>query len=130
MAENSCSLKEAANALDIGWTPKECEIIYKRKEFQSLLRQAKYKFYSEVSNTPTANKSAALGMAWFAVEQLLLAGEYDKVISAVEKIGKLAGWIGAESNINVFAGLTAKDIEIQREKLLAQIESSRPSGIA
>lgn len=121
MAAENVSFSEAARELKLDFTAKECELVSRRKDFKRILREEKYKLAGEIANTPGRNKSTAIGMMQHAIEQLMLAGEYDKVISGIEKLAKLEGWMGSDSNINIFAGLTAKEIAEQKEKLLAEI---------
>src|SRR5438128_2091630 len=124
MAQNNMSFKQAVNELGLGWEPHECELISKRKEFKQVLRTEKNTLYGDVANMPGRTKSTAVGMLLVSLENLLEQGEFDKVISGVEKLARLEGWLGADSNINVFAGLTSRDIAEQKQKLLDSIKGT------
>jgi hypothetical protein len=65
------------------------------------------------------------------IDCLMREGEYDKAAAAIEKLGKLEGWVGGDSNVNVFAGLSARDIAEARERLVkGTVESDLPRPVA
>jgi len=124
MVTGPAPFAQAARQVGLEWTEKECEKITRRPEFKRILREEKYKHASEVANTPGRNKSSAIGMMQVAIENLLSEGEWDKAVAAIEKLAKLEGWMGSDSNINIFAGLTAKEIEEQKAKIQAEVSQS------
>lgn len=126
MVRNSVSFSQAANDLKLPLSPTECEKVVKRKEFQQILRQEKNAFRQEVANEPGRTKSTAVGMMVLAIENLITEGEWDKAVAAIEKLAKLEGWIGADSNVNIFAGLTARDIAEAKQKLTEQVSEQKP----
>jgi len=129
MARNSLSLKQAVSELKVQITPEECELVSRRKEFQQILREERNKFHTEVADQPGRNKSTALGMMQVAIEKLMVEGEWDKAVAAIEKLAKLEGWVGSDSNINIFSGLTARDIAEAKERISKQIEPRSPQEI-
>jgi hypothetical protein len=48
-------------------------------------------------------------------------GEYSQVIEGVLKVAKLEGWIGSESTVNVFGGLSQLEMDGLRESLLKEV---------
>lgn len=127
MVTNQVSFKQAVGELKIPWTTQECEQISARKEFKQILRAEKYKYHSEVANQPGRNKNAALGLLLVSIENLAMKGEDEKVVAAIEKLAKLEGWIGGDSNVNIFAGLTARDIAEAKKRLQTQIDPPEPA---
>lgn len=121
MVRNNIGLKQAA--LDIGVTldGEELERISRRPEFKEILRAEANKYYSQVANDPSRSKSTAIGRMWVQAELLQLQGDYDKAAAVLEKLAKLEGWTGSESNVNIFAGLTARDIEDAKDRILAEL---------
>lgn len=127
MVRNSVSFSQAANDLKLPLSPTECEKVVKRKEFQQILRQEKNAFRQEVANEPGRTKSTAVGMMVLAIENLITEGEWDKAVAAIEKLAKLEGWLGAESNVNIFAGMTARDIATEKERILKELHTPAPA---
>ena len=117
MVRNNSSLKVAALDLGIELDPAEAERIGRRKDFQEILRIERNKYHAAVANDPSRTKSVALGMMWVAAERLARDGENEKAAVVLEKIAKVEGWAGNEGNINIFSGLTARDIAEARERL-------------
>lgn len=117
MLRSGCSFKQAALDLGHPLDQDEAERTTRRKDWQEIYRSEKNKFYAGVANDPTRSKSVAIGKMEVAIDRLFMAGEYDKVIAGIEKLGKLEGWIGADSSVNIFSGLTARDIAEARERL-------------
>lgn len=103
----------------------EATRVWKRKEFQDIYLRAVNQVRADLANTPGRNKATAVGMLLQSIEQLFKAGEYKEVITGIDKLAKLEGWVGADSNVNIFAGLTARDIAEQKERILREIDSSR-----
>lgn len=121
------TFREAVADLRLPLTPSECDAVRRRAEFEDTLRDAKLKHQSSIGDNPNLNKSAAIGIMQLAIEKLLEEGEYMDAIVGVEKLAKVAGWIGAESTVNVFAGMTARDIEEARIRVKRELQ---PSGNA
>lgn len=116
-------------ALEIGeeLTVEEAETLQRRKEFQRVLTAERFKFYRELADDPGRTKQAALGRLEKIIEALLAEGEYDKAAEVQLKAARIAGWLGPESNVNVFATLTEQDFKNVREKLkdIAQRQDTR-----
>jgi len=125
MVRNGISLKQAASEVGHSLDPDEAEKVARRSEFQEILRGEKRKYEATIANDPLNTKSALLGRMYIAMDKLLSESEWDKAVQAAEKIAKVQGWAGNEGNVNVFAGLTAKDIEIARERISGIIDSNR-----
>jgi len=127
MVRNNISLKESALDLNIQLDPDELQVIERRKEFQEILRAEQNKYYAAVANDPTRTKSTVLGKLVVQAEFLHKQGDYDKAAIVLEKVAKIEGWTGSDQNINVFGGLTARDIAEAKERLSKEsIPSSGP----
>jgi hypothetical protein len=125
MVRNGVALKVAALDLGIELDLAESEKIGRRKDFQEILRVERNKFYAAVANDPSRTKSVALGMMWTAAEKLAREGEHDKAAQALERLAKVEGWAGNEANVNIFSGLTARDLAEARERI-----AKSPGGTA
>lgn len=124
---NNTSLKESALDLSISLDHDEISRIERRKEFQEILKAEKNKYYAMTANDPSRTKSTVLGMMWINAERLMAEGEHEKASVTLEKLAKVAGWVTADSNINVFADLTARDIEEARAKILKESKGIKPA---
>jgi hypothetical protein len=136
MARTNCSLKNAALEIGHPLDPDEADKLSRRRDFQDILRVEKNKHFAGLANDPTRTKSVVLGQMWYLADRLIADGEFDKAASVLEKLSKMEGWSGNEGNINIFSGLTARDIAEARErlegakgavKLSVKAEGSEPS---
>lgn len=108
--------------MDLPLTAKEAEDIFNSSTFQGVLRTSYNRFHKELAEDPDFNKQALIGQAIAATRYLMDEGKYDKALEGMFKIAKLNGWTEAENQINVFAGLSAKEIEAQKAKLLEKLQ--------
>jgi hypothetical protein len=127
MVRNNTSLKQSALDLSIQLDPDEVVLIERRKEFQDILRDEKSKYYAAVANDPARTKSTAMGMMWVNAERLMAEGESERASTVLEKLAKVAGWTSPESNVNVFADLSARDIAEARAKILKDLPVQKPA---
>ena len=123
VVRQNVGLRSAVTELHLDLTPADCDAVYKSKNFQEILWQERNKHQTEVADAPGRSKSAAVGLALIAIQRLADAGEWDKVLTGIEKLAKIEGWMGAETQINLFGGLTAKDIAAQKERLIGILDS-------
>ena len=98
-------------------TSTECQNVARTKEFQSVLRSERNKFYKELSTDPSRSRSTAIGQLLFAVQKLLEGEQYDKAVTALVALAKLEGWTSDQAQLNIFNDLNSKDIEGLRKKL-------------
>lgn len=104
-----------------GLTSRDIEEIHRSNTFQAILRNERLRYASEMARDPQLSKDAAVGLMLQAIEKLFAEGEWDKALEGLNKLAKLAGWIGADQQVNVFADLKQKDYE----ELKKQIESRK-----
>ena len=95
--------------------------IFKSKEFQEVLWTERHRYFTEIAQNPSRSKNSAIGLAILALQRLAEEGAWDKVLNGVIQLAKIEGWLGTEQNIQVFANVTAKDIELAKEKLLKDL---------
>jgi hypothetical protein len=124
MVRNNTALKAAAMDVGIELEPIEAERISRRRDFQEILRIERNKFHAAVANDPTRTKSTAIGMLWLAAERLEREGEHEKAAGVLERICKVEGWAGADTNVNVFGTLTGKELTEARERILRTLPQS------
>lgn len=125
MARDGNTFREAVTALSLPLTPGECESVRRRGDFEEILFEETQRYRSMLAESPEATKSAAIGMLQMAAERLFSKGEYSQAAVVIEKMARIRGWLGAESNINIIAGMTAKDIAEAKERIKAQIDGVR-----
>lgn len=125
MVEQECSIQVAAASLNLRLTKEELVRVSQREEFKVFLRAERNKLRRKVAQDPSQGKDALIGAMLLAIEGLIQECEWEKVVSACEKLAKVQGIIGVESNINVFAGMTATDIKNEKDRILKEIESSK-----
>jgi hypothetical protein len=54
---------------------------------------------------------------WVLADRLIAEGEFEKAAGVLDKLSKMEGWSGNEGNINIFSGLTARDIAEARDRI-------------
>jgi len=117
MVRSQITLKEAALEFGHQLDPDEALKISRRREFQDILRAERNKWYAAIGSDVSRSKATAIGKLEIIVDRLMHEGKYAEAAIAIEKMGKLEGWVGGESSVNVFAGLTARDIAEARSRL-------------
>jgi hypothetical protein len=117
MVRNNTSLKVAALEVGHPLDGDEADKVSRRKDFQEILRSEANKHYAAVANDPTRTKSVVLGKLWMLADRLMAEEEHEKAAGVLDKLAKVEGWSGNEGNINIFSGLTARDIDEARAKL-------------
>lgn len=109
--------------LKLDLTAKEAEDIFKSKSFQEVLRLERHRFWNELASDPGFGKNSVIGQMLECVYMLTQEGNYEKALDGLNKLASIAGWKGAETNINVFENVSAKDIA----DIKAQLEQNRPT---
>lgn len=117
MIRSGLSLAKAASELKANITSLEAENILRRRSFQKLLAAARYRYYNEIGSDPSLTKTALIGKLSLLSDRLLEEGEYDKAAEVLFKLAKLQNWVGVENNVNVFHGLSARELEEARKRL-------------
>lgn len=122
------NLKAASVEIGHPLDPDEAELVGRRREFQDILRVERNKYHAMVANDPSRTKSTVLGRLAVIADRLTAEGELDKAAVVLEKIAKIEGWAGADSNVNIFSGLTARDIAEARDRLQGKPSRSVGTG--
>jgi hypothetical protein len=117
MAREGLSLAEAATRLSVPITKENAAKLFKTKQFQTLLRVEKLRFYAEVGRNPEWSRKTAIGQLLVCIQELMSAGEFDKAAEVILKATKVEGWLGNETQVTVFNGLSQRDLEAIRTKL-------------
>ena len=125
MVRTQCSLKQAALEIGHPLDPDEADKVSRRRDFQEMHRIEKNKFYQGIANDPTRTKSVIVGQMWFLADRLITEGEFEKAASVLDKLAKLEGWAGNENNINIFSGLTARDIDEAKQRLIGLKQNNK-----
>src|SRR6266404_2326737 len=115
-------IRQALSMHDIPIDAEEANQLYRSKIFQRVLWQARFDYYSQIASDPARTKAALLGLMTLAIQNLASEGQWDKVLEGALKVARVEGWANGESNVTVFANLTAKDIEKERARLLEGLE--------
>lgn len=122
MVRNNMSLRQAVMELELALTGVDCDKIAKRRGFQDALRVEQHKFNIEIASDPLRTKDSLVGLAMFLVQKLINDAEYDKAVEALLKVARIQGWDKGDS-INIFANLTSEQINAERKKLEAQLNT-------
>lgn len=99
-------------------TSQECEDLESSKAFIQVLQLTRNRMYKEIADSPLRGKSVAVGQLSFLIDRLMEQKQWDKAGEVILKLAKVEGWVGAEAEVNVFAGLNAKDLKDIRAKLI------------
>jgi hypothetical protein len=117
MVREDKDLWVAATELELGLTSDECERVMRNKAFQRILRSERNKLYNDLANDPARGKTTLVGQAIFSIEKLIEKEQWDKALTGLLSLAKIEGFVGNDTNINVFAGLSSKDVEALRTRL-------------
>ena len=111
MVRESKSLLQAVNEIGVPLSAQEAETFARRKAFQRVLWTVRQSFFQEVGSDPTHTKEATVGQMALLAAKLTQDGDYDKAADVLFKVAKMEDWVGAQSNINIFANLTERDLQ-------------------
>jgi hypothetical protein len=118
MVRQKVSLRQAVVDLNLDpVTPEEAIRLEESPAFQECFTKELYRFFKELGEDVDRNKGALVGEMLYCVRKLTEEGSYDKALEGLFKIARVEGHVGGESNVNVFANVTAKDIEEARKEL-------------
>lgn len=120
MVREGVGLREAIALLNAPVTSEECKAIERRGSFKKLIWAARLRYWAELGSDPERTKSSTIGQLQLLAQKLMDEGEYEKAAEVLFKIAKAEGWVGSESTVNVFQGLTAKEFTELRERLKQQ----------
>lgn len=132
MVRNGLTLRQASNDLNVAVTSADLENIQRRRSFQELLRKERLRYYQELGASSEVTKAALIGRYLILADKLEQEGEHKACAEVLFMVNKLRGEVGAESNVNVFADLTAKDYErirrnLEEGKVPRNVGSDRPN---
>lgn len=117
IVRDGVSLRQAATILQLPLTTQDCRNIERRKSYQKLLWAARHRYYAEIASDPQRTKVATIGNLQLLAQRLMDEGQYEKTAEVLFKLAKMEGWVGPESNVNVFGSLSHKDLQNIREEL-------------
>lgn len=123
MAREGLALDEAATRLKIAITSQEARSTQRSKPFQRLLLTERNRFFREIASNREWSKATAVGILLDCCERLRQEGEFDKAAEVILKAAKILGWVGETGNVQVFAGMTGRELEQVREKLVKRVKS-------
>lgn len=137
MVRQGLHLRQAALEVGTAITQEETLRIGRTKEFQKVLWAERRKYYQELADNPERTKITALGRLELIIERLLEEGEWEKAAEVQLKSAKIAGWVGPEGNVTVFAGLSDKELqevkrrvqEIRNRELAGREGGTSTSGV-
>lgn len=123
MAREGYTIQEALTKLKVACGSEEARNTFRSKSFQHLLRQERNRFFREIGTDSEWAKKTAIGKLLACAEALYTRGEYDKAAEVILKACKVEGWVGEAVNVNVFAGMTGRDLDQIREKLAEKAQA-------
>lgn len=116
MVLENCSLRKAAEQLQVSLTPADAQAIERRKAFQRVLWQTRYKHFQELADNPARTKQVLLGQIVYAIDQLFKEGAWRDVIDGGLKLAKIEYNV-EDQTVNVFQGLTQKDLDAIKNRI-------------
>lgn len=122
MAREGLTLAEAATRISQPITKENAAKLFKTKQFQALLRAERLRFYAEVGRNPEWSRKTAIGQLLVCIQELMSAGEFDKAAEVILKATKVEGWLGNETQVTVFNGLSQQQLEQIRSRITKPIE--------
>lgn len=111
MVRENLSLRDAARESGVEISLEEAATLSKRQAWQRVMYEARREYYTELGGDPGRTKQTVVGQMVLAAQKLMDEGEWDKAAQVNEKVAKIMGWVGEESEVNVFAGLSQKDLD-------------------
>jgi hypothetical protein len=124
MVRESKTLAQAVLELEIpDITTREAANIERTKTFQRVLWSERHRFHKELANDPNRNKAAAIGQLQYVIQKLIEENKWDKAAEAILKMAKIEGWVGEQTQVNVFGSLSQDDINKLREEVRKQSDS-------
>lgn len=128
MVRQGISLRQASTQLQITLTTTDCETLQRRRSFQKLLQAARLRYHNEIGSDPGLTKTALIGKLLLLSDKLMDEGEWDKAGEVLFKVAKIRGDVGADSSVNVFGNLSAKDYADIRKNLEGKDDKPRSSS--
>lgn len=92
------------------------------------MRGERNRYYAEVGQDPEWRRKTAIGMLLSCVQRLIEDGAHDKAAEVILKAARVEGWLDSETQVNVFANLSQKDLDAVREKLKEKAAASAPTA--
>lgn len=123
MVREAKSFRQAAIELNLELTAEECAHIEKLQSFQKVLWTARHRFYRELASDPERTKVSLLGQMMFLIQKLTEEGEYDKALEGAMKLAKVEGFIGPDSQVNIFSDVSPKDLEEAKARIAARLDT-------
>ena len=117
MVRESKSLAQAVTDLGVSLSTVDVKKVEKRPSFQRLLWDARNKWNREIADIPSRTKQSTIGQLQLIAEKLIQEGAFDKAAEVLFKLAKLENWVGETGTVNVFGGLSQRDIDDLKKKL-------------
>jgi len=111
------SVQEAAAKLGHVLTGEEAARLAKTPEFQRAMTKARNEYYAEIGRNPGRTKAVVLGRLDMCAEELMKQKSWDKAAEVLLKLAKVEGYVGGDTEVSVFAGLTQKEIDEVRARV-------------
>lgn len=122
MVREGKTMRQAAMECDLALTVDDCIELEKKKDFQKVLWTERHRFYQELAKDPERSKISLIGQMMFLVQKLTDEGSYEKALEGIFKLMKAEGFIGPENQINLFNGVTPKDLEEAKAKIAERLK--------
>ena len=126
MVRQGKNLRQAAQDLNVSLTVEEADTLFRRKSFQAVVRQARLRFHQEVANDPGRCKATLIGNLLIIAQALTDEGDHKKAAEVLFQVAKIEGYVGSESNVNIFANLNAENFAELRNRIKSGPGTERP----
>jgi hypothetical protein len=125
MVREGKNLPQVALELELKLTSRELENVARTKAFQQVLWQERHKYHRELAQDPNVSKNTLVGEMMVAIRRLMDEGEWAKALDGLYKLAQVQGWKGADTQQNIFFGVSDKDLDAL-ERHLKGIDTSSP----
>lgn len=124
MVREGRNIRQAADECDLRLAPEELISIERNKTFQRVLWTERHRFYNDLAKDPTLCKQSLIGQMMFLIQKLIEEGEYDKALTGGMQLAKVQGFVGPEQQVNIFGGVTPKDLDEARKAIVERLKGT------
>lgn len=117
MVWEAISPVEAAARHGVTLTEDEGKQLFRSQAFQKVFIKIRNEFYAELGRNPSRTKATVIGRLDVCAERLMSLSQFDKAAEVLLKMAKVEGWVGTEGEVNVFAGLTQRELDETRARV-------------
>ena len=117
MLRDRVNLLQAATLLGFSETPSSAFGHSRRKSFQELHVLMSRSHFAALGSNFDTDKRVLIGMFMDDAKRLRDMGKPKEASEVIEKAGKMLGYVGADSTVNIFQDMSGADLQRAIEKV-------------